>query len=259
MYDYWLGGKDNHVVDRAAAAEVERAAPSVPAAARANRAFMHRVVAWAARAGIGQFVDVGTGMPTEPHAYQIAREYRSDAVVVGVDNDPVVLAHDRAFLGGMPIVAGDVRCPDEVIAGLDGLIDWDRPVAVLLLAVLHFVTDAQDPAAIVRAFTGRMVPGSVVAMSHVCSTGADPAAVAAVERVYREQATAPGVARSEEEITGLFGRRLEVVEPGVVPVQCWPCRAERTLTAIPVLGGVGRVPELVAERSGSARMGGGRG
>lgn len=121
MYDYFLGGKDYGDADRAAAERVITAAPSVPAAARENRKFMHRVVAWAAKAGIGQFVDVGTGIPTEPNPHQIAREYRPGAVVVGVDNDPIVLAHDRARLDGMPIVRGDVRDPDALIAGLDEL------------------------------------------------------------------------------------------------------------------------------------------
>ncbi|HET7667214.1 MAG TPA: SAM-dependent methyltransferase, partial [Mycobacterium sp.] len=235
MYDYYLGGKDYGTADRKAAERVVAVAPSIPVVARANRAFMHRAVAWAARHGIGQFVDVGTGIPTEPNPYQIAREFRDDAVVVGVDNDPVVLAHDRALLKGMPIVRGDVRAVDELIADLDEWIDWDKPVAVLLVAVLHFVTDKQNPAGVVAAFTGRMVPGSVVALSHVSSTGADPAAVARVERVYKG-ATAPGVARTHEQITNLFGRRLEMLPPGVVPVQHWPVQAG-PLTAIPILGG----------------------
>ncbi|WP_433230627.1 SAM-dependent methyltransferase [Actinomadura formosensis] len=246
MYDVFLGGKDNGEVDRVAAGRVAAAAPSVPRAARDNRAFMHRVVAWAARHGIGQFVDVGTGIPTEPNPHQIAREHRPDAVVVGVDNDPLVLAHDRALLEGMPIVRGDVREVDALIADLDAWIDWDRPVAVLLIAVLHFVADDYDPAGIVRAFTGRMVPGSVVALSHGCSTGADPAALAQVEKVY-QGASAPGVARTREQIAGLFGRRLELVPPGVVPVQHWPHEVG-PLTAIPVLGGVGVVPDPRAGR-----------
>ena len=241
MYDYYLGGKDHGTVDRKAAERVVAVAPSIPVVARANRAFMHRSVAWAARRGIGQFVDVGTGIPTEPNPYQIAREFRDDAVVVGVDNDPVVLAHDRALLEGMPIVRGDARAVDELIADLDAWIDWDKPVAVLLVAVLHFVTDEQNPAGVVAAFAGRMVPGSVVALSHVSSTGADREALARVEKVY-EGATAPGVARTHEQITGLFGRRLELVPPGVVPVQHWPTEAG-PLTKIPILGGVGMVPD----------------
>ncbi|MFA1548860.1 SAM-dependent methyltransferase [Actinomadura chokoriensis] len=240
MYDYFLGGKDYSLVDREAAERVIAAAPCIPVVARANRAFMHRGVAWAARHGIGQFVDVGTGIPTAPNPYQIAREHRDDAVVVGVDNDLVVLTHNRALLDGMPIVRGDVRAVDELIADLDEWIDWDKPVAVLLVAVLHFVTDAQNPAGIVAAFTGRMVPGSVVVLSHVSSTGADPRAVAQVQKVY-EGAAAPGVARSHEEITNLFGR-LELVPPGVVPVQHWPVQAG-PLTPIPILGGVGMVPD----------------
>ncbi|MFE9107003.1 SAM-dependent methyltransferase [Actinomadura geliboluensis] len=252
MYDYYLGGKDHGTADRKAAERVVAVAPSIPVVARANRAFMHRSVAWAARRGIGQFVDVGTGIPTEPNPYQIAREFRDDAVVVGVDNDPVVLAHDRALLEGMPIVRGDVRAVDELIADLDAWIDWDKPVAVLLVAVLHFVTDEQNPAGVVAAFAGRMVPGSVVALSHVSSTGADREALARVEKVY-EGATAPGVARTHEQITGLFGRRLELVPPGVVPVQHWPTEAGR-LTKIPILGGVGMVPDVRAAAQQDGRV-----
>ncbi|MFA1539909.1 SAM-dependent methyltransferase [Actinomadura monticuli] len=254
MYDYYLGGKDHGTADRKAAERVVEVAPSIPVVARANRAFMHRSVAWAARRGIGQFVDVGTGIPTEPNAYRIARRHEPDAVVVGVDNDPVVLAHDRALLEGMPIVRGDVRAVDDLIADLDAWIDWDKPVAVLLIAVLHFLTDEQDPAGIVRAFTGRMVPGSVVALSHVSSTGADREALARVEKVY-QGATAPGVSRTHEQITGLFGRRLEMVSPGVVPVQHWPIQAG-PLTEIPILGGVGVLPDPHAEGPRGDRDGG---
>ncbi|MFI0485725.1 SAM-dependent methyltransferase [Actinomadura sp. 9N215] len=229
------GRFDEDDADQAAAKKVIKAAPSVPQAALANRKFMHRVVAWLAQAGVDQFVDVGTGIPTKPNVFEIAREYHPDAVVVGVDNDPLVLAHDRALLKGMPIVSGDVRRVDELIADLDEFIDWDRPVGVLLLAVLHFVTDEQDPAGIVRAFTGRMVPGSMVALSHLSSTGPKPVAVAQIEKLYRDETTAPGVARTHEQITNLFGR-LGLVPPGVVPVQHWPCESG-LLTDVPVLGG----------------------
>ncbi|MGI5207727.1 SAM-dependent methyltransferase [Spirillospora sp. CA-108201] len=244
MYDVFLGGKDNVEVDRRAAERVAAAAPSIPQAARDNRAFMHRVVEWAARRGIDQFVDVGTGIPTEPNAHEVARRFQPDALVVGVDNDPLVLAHDRALLEGMPIVRGDAREVDALIGDLDAWVDWDRPVAVLLIAVLHFVTDDHDPAGIVRAFTGRMVPGSVVAVSHVCSDGADPVAVAQVEEVYRG-ATEPGVFRTGEQITALFGRRLEVAAPGVVPVQHWPGVCGE-VTPVPILGGAGVVPDPLA-------------
>jgi len=246
MYDVFLGGKDNGAVDRAAAGRVAEAAPSIPQAARDNRAFMHRVVEWAARRGIDQFVDVGTGIPTEPNPHQIAPEFQPDALVVGVDNDPLVLAHDRALLEGMPIVRGDAREVDALIGGLDAWVDWDRPVAVLLIAVLHFVTDDHDPAGIVRAFTGRMVPGSVVAVSHVCCDGADPVAVAQVEEIYRG-ATEPGVFRTREQIAALFGRRLEVVAPGVVAVQHWPGVCGE-VTPVPILGGVGVVPDPRSDR-----------
>ncbi|MFI0349201.1 SAM-dependent methyltransferase [Actinomadura sp. 9N407] len=239
MYDVFLGGKDNYAVDRKAAREAEEAAPSIVRAARDNRRFMHRTVAWCAgEAGIDQFVDIGTGMPTSPNAWEVARRFAAGAVVVGVDNDPVVLAHDRARLGGMPIVAGDVRDPGAVIAGLGEVIDWGRPVAVLLVAVLHFVTDQQDPAGIVASLVERLAPGSAVVISHVCSSGADPRVVAEVERVYAGTPT-PGKFRTHEQIAGLFGG-LRMVSPGVVQVQHWPIDAG-PVTALPVLGGVGRV------------------
>jgi len=240
MYDYYLGGKDHSLVDAEAAERVLKFAPSIRTVARANRAFMHRAVAWAAQRGIDQFVDVGTGIPTEPNPYQIARRYRPDAVVVGVDNDPVVLAHDRALLEGMPIVRGDVRAVDELITDLGAWIDWGEPVAVLLIAILHFITDDENPARVVEAFTERMAPGSVVVLSHVSSTGADREALARAEQVYQD-ATAPAVSRTHEQIMNLFGR-LELVPPGVVPVQHWPIEAG-PLTKIPILGGVGIVPE----------------
>ncbi len=160
---------------------------------------MHRAVAWAATAGITQFVDLGTGIPTEPTAHRLARQIHPGARVVGVDIDPVVLAHDHAWLGGMPIVEGDVRRVDELIGALSRRVDWDKPVAVLLVAVLHLLGDADNPAGVVAAFTERMAPGSVVALSHLSRTGADADTVAQVEAVSG-RAGAPVVLRTHEQI-----------------------------------------------------------
>jgi nucleotide-binding universal stress UspA family protein len=191
-------------------------------------------------AGIDQVVDIGTGIPTSPNVFEVAEEFNPDAMVVGVDNDPLVLAHDRALLGGMPIIEGDIRDPGAVIESLGEVIDWGRPVAVLLVALLHFVTDEQDAAGIVAAFVDRLAPGSAVVITHVSSTDADPKAVEQIEAVYAK-ASSPGKFRTHEQIAGLFGG-LRMVSPGLVQVQHWPIEAA-PLTALPVLGGVGRVVE----------------
>jgi hypothetical protein len=242
MYDYFLGGKDNFKVDRQAAERVLAVAPDVVGAARANRNFMHRVVAWCAEEGLGQFIDVGMGFPTSPTPLEVAWQVRPGPLVVGVDNDPVVVAHGRAGAWRIPMVGADMRQTGPLIDELDQWVDWHRPVAVLLIAVLHFVRDHGEAAGIVAAFTQRLAPGSLVVISHVCSDGADPEAVAKVEQVYAGS-TAPGLFRTREQIRNLFGR-LELVEPGLVPVQHWPQEdsLHRPLTALPVLGGVGRVP-----------------
>jgi hypothetical protein len=242
MYDYYLGGKDHYPADRQAAREVLTAAPSIKAAAVNNRGFMRRAVDYCANVGIRQFIDIGTGIPTYPNVADVARNVYPDAVVVGVDNDPQVLAHNNALLTGVHIVEGDIRDPLSVIedARLNLHIDWRQPVAVLFVAILHFITDDQNPYAIVTRFRERMAPGSLVVISHVCSTDADAEAVADVERVYK-RATSPGVFRTKDEILMLFDG-FEIVRPGLVPVQDWPWNCAPA-TDIPVLGGVGRKPE----------------
>lgn len=244
MYDYYLGGKDNFQADRVAAQEVLRSAPSLRKAARDNRRFMARAVRYCASSGIRQFIDVGTGIPTYPNVSDVARAIQPDAAVVGIDNDPHVLVHDNAILDGVHMIDGDMRNPASFMDGavLQQHIDWSEPVAVLFIAALHFVTDAEGPADIVAAFRKRMVSGSLVVISHVSSTGADLDEVAAVERVYR-RATSPGVFRSHERIRSLFDG-FELVKPGLLPVQHWPTTESRITTRIPVFGGVGRVPPL---------------
>ncbi|MGH3329243.1 MAG: SAM-dependent methyltransferase [Streptomycetales bacterium] len=153
MYDYWLGGKDNYLVDRGAAAKVQEVFPDVRRLAWANRAFLVRAVRYLAEQGVDQFIDIGTGLPTPPNVPEIAREINPGARAVGVDNDPIVLAHNRALVAvddGILTVDGDVRHPGQILADpeLNALIDLDRPVAVLLVAILHFVTDDEDPAGI---------------------------------------------------------------------------------------------------------------
>ncbi|MFD0853541.1 SAM-dependent methyltransferase, partial [Actinomadura adrarensis] len=216
--------------------------PSLPQAAQANRAWMHRVVRhMAGSGGLRQFVDIGAGIPTSPNPWDIARQVDPSATVVGVDNDPVVLAYARAHLNGMPLVEGDIHHPGQILARLDRIVNWHRPVGLLFIAVLHFVKDTDNPARIVQMFLDRMTPGSMIAISHICSTGAASEAVEQVEQVY-ERSTAPGQFRTERQIKQLFCG-LPLLEPGLVPVQEWPqASKDRPPTDVPVLGGVAQVP-----------------
>src|ERR1700722_5964224 len=154
MYDFMLGGKENYASDRAAVAKLIEMAPAVPEFARLNRAFLRRAVRFAASQGVSQFLDVGSGLPTQESVHEVARAARPAARTVYVDNDPVVAAHSRALLGSTPGVAfalGDIRDPARLLGDpqVTGIIDFSRPVGVLLLAILHFVTDAEDPARLV--------------------------------------------------------------------------------------------------------------
>ena len=245
VYDCLLGGKDNFGVDRDAAAQILAVFPEAPVLAKANREFAARAAGWCARAGIEQFLDIGTGLPTSPSVFEVAREQRPGARIVGVDNDPVVLCHDRALLEGtqqeVRIIAGDVRDPDAIFDAADELIYPDRPTAVFLAALLHLLTDAEDPARIVERIVEWLAPGSVVVISHVTSTGTEPDVVERIEEIYRG-ASSPVVFRSEAQIAGLF-EGLELVGPGLVDVQAWPERGA-VFKPLParILAGAGRVP-----------------
>ncbi|MGW3768959.1 SAM-dependent methyltransferase [Actinomadura verrucosospora] len=225
IYDYFLGGKDNYAVDRAAAEEIMKTVPDAPAAARANRDFLTRAVRHlAAQAGIRQFIDVGTGLPTQGNVHEIARDAAPDARVVYVDHDPVVLAHGRALLEGSPSVAvveGDLRRPEELLADprLNELIDFDEPVGLLLVAVLHFVHDDDDPAGLVGRLARRLPSGSHVVISHGYDGGMDPGDTEHSRAVYR-RSKLPIYSRGPEEVARCFAG-LEILDPGVVWVPQW--------------------------------------
>ncbi|MQA97071.1 MAG: hypothetical protein GEV11_21400 [Streptosporangiales bacterium] len=174
MYDYYLGGKDNYAADRAAAERAIEAVPGLRELARANRRFLGRVVAHLAASGIGQFIDLGTGLPTQRNVHEVAREIDPLARVVYVDNDPTVLAHARALLAAddrTQVIGADVRDVDGLLARpeLGDLIDFDRPVAVLMFALLHTFNADADPYGFVRRFTDTVVPGSMLAISHAAA------------------------------------------------------------------------------------------
>jgi len=235
VYDFLLGGKDNYAADRVVAEQGLGLIPDAGQAARCNREFIHRAVRYlVGEVGITQIIDVGTGIPTSPAVHEIARQVDPAVQVAYVDNDPVVLAHDRALLATEPGVvtfAGDLREPASVLdqSAVGELIDFTRPVAVLFAAVFHFVTDDQDPAGIIAAYRRRMAPGSAVVISHDTSTGRDPALVRQAEELY-DNASAPLVMRTREQITALFDG-FHICEPGVVNLHQWrPAPGEITPT-----------------------------
>lgn len=249
MYDYYLGGKDNYEADRTAAAQVIASFPDVRRAVRENRAFLARVVRFlAAEAGIRQFIDIGTGLPTKSNVHEIAFAAAPDARIVYADYDPVVVAHGQMILSGATSTAfieGDLRRPGEILenAELRSLINFDEPVALLLVAILNFVADEADPAGIVSQFRAVMAPGSYLVISHGASEER-PATAQDVENVY-QKATARAVLRNRAEILPFFAG-FELIEPGLVYAAQWrpDVRALTTDLAGPgtamTLVGVGR-------------------
>jgi S-adenosyl methyltransferase len=254
MYDYFLGGKDNFEVDRAAAEAIiaRLGAAKTRLVAWENRRFLWRAVEYlAAECGVSQFIDVGAGLPTMRNTHEIAQAVNPDARVVYVDNDPIVLSHGRALLakdGGTAIVTADMREPGAILDAPEtkGLIDFSQPVGLLFIAVFHFVAPAghpryvpghADPGEIVAAFRDRVAPGSYVAVTHNSSEGASSEDVAAAQEGYKS-ATAPMIIRERSEIEALFnGWRL--LPPGVVPAWQWHSSPDEAPRTGIILGGVG--------------------
>jgi SAM-dependent methyltransferase len=247
IYSYWLGGKDHYSADREAAEEVIRCRPQVVAGAQANRAFLARVVRYlAAECGVRQFLDIGTGLPAPHSTHQVAQAIAPDSRIVYADNDPLVLVHARALLASTPqgscgYVEADLRDTPAVLAGAAQTLDFTRPVAVLLLAVLHFLADADDPAGIVAALARHLAPGGFVVISHLTSDFAPGPVTAAVE-VYNTLVPTALVPRSHAQVSGLFGG-LPLVPPGVVPITEWrPDTISRLPNAADLYAGVARAP-----------------
>ncbi|OXY89408.1 SAM-dependent methyltransferase [Streptomyces diastatochromogenes] len=221
IYDYLLGGKDNYEVDRRAGDELAAAAPEVRIGLRANRAFLQRAVRYVVGSGVRQILDVGTGLPTSPNVHEIAHGPAPDVRVAYVDNDPIVAAHANALLsssGATSVVLADVRDPQAVVnhPEVRRAIDFDRPVALLLVAVLHFLTDAEKPEQVVAALREALPAGSFLVLSHATGDFADRSAAQAVY----SKATATLNLRSRDEIERFFDG-FELVEPGLVQVPFW--------------------------------------
>lgn len=224
IYDWLLGGKDNFAADRRAGQQLLKAVPAVATAARENRAFLARAVRYLDQAGIHQFIDIGAGLPTARAVHEIVRGAVPPPRVVYGDNDPVVLSHAQALAGtepGVEVVRADIRHPDDVLSYLAWrqLIDLGQPVAILLVAVLHFVRDDEDPWQLVNTLKDRVAPGSYLVISHGTADHISPDAARNARDAY-EDASAPGVARSLDQVARFFAG-LEMVPPGLVPVSEW--------------------------------------
>jgi SAM-dependent methyltransferase len=245
VYAYWLGGKDHYQADRHAAEEVVRRRPQVVAGARANRAFLSRVVRFlTAECGIRQFLDIGTGLPTPHNTHDIAQDIVPDSRIVYVDNDPLVLVHARALLtstrqGSCDYIEADLRDTPTVLDGAAETLDLTRPTAVLLLAVLHFITDKDDPAAIVAALARQLAPGSFVVISHLTGDFA-PGPVLAGVKAYNALVPATLVPRTHSQVSALFSG-LPMVPPGVVPLTEWrPVLVGRSPVSADMYAGIAR-------------------
>ncbi len=253
IYDYYLGGKDNFAADREAAEAALAVVPHGRRVARANRKFLVRAVKCMARNGIEQFIDLGTGIPTSPNVHEAARSVTPGARVAYVDSDPIVVVHNTALLAnsgeGIISIRGDIRYPLNIIRNnaLSELIDFGRPVGLLFVAVLHFVTDMDNPHDAVAAFRDRVPPGSYLAVSHIASDGTAPEVISAIENVYA-RSSAPAVFRTRDDIGAFFGG-FHLVKPGIVEVSDWRANNRRPATppALRFLGGVGCKPVGIRE------------
>ncbi|MET8025467.1 SAM-dependent methyltransferase [Streptomyces avermitilis] len=226
IYDYYLGGSHNFEVDREAARKAMEFMPGLPKIMQANRAFMRRAVRYAVDEGITQFLDIGSGIPTFGNVHEVAQAADPGARVVYVDHDPVAVAHSQAVLAGTEgadAVAGDLLKPREILASpeVEALIDLNRPVALLLVAILHFVEDADDPYQAVAELRDALAPGSLLVVTHASYEGVplpQERSEGAVD-VYRNIRN-PLIMRSREQVARFF-EGYDMMEPGLVPMPNW--------------------------------------
>jgi hypothetical protein len=224
VWDYWLGGKDNYAADREAGDQIRGVLPDVVEAAQVDRAFLIRAVRYmAGEAGVRQFLDIGTGLPTANNTHEVAQSVAPESRIVYVDNDPIVLAHARALLVGSELGAtdyidADVHDPDTILQAAARTLDFRQPVAIMMLGVVQFVIDDDEAGAIVKRLLNAVPSGSYLAIAHPIS-GASAALEEAV-RLWNQTGSAPQALRTPQQIAGLFDG-LELLDPGVVPCPQW--------------------------------------
>ncbi len=245
VWNYWVGGKDNFAADRETAQLVMEAMPHMPLVARLARRFLiDAVCRVTTEYGIRQFLDIGTGLPTADNTHEVAQRIVPQARIVYVDNDPIVLTHARALLtscreGKTDYIAADMRDPDVILAGAEKTLDFGQPIAILLIGVLHFVPDRDDPYGILGRLMDAVPSGSFLILGHAAS---DQQAAAATEgtRRYNEKSAAPITMRSRDQVARFFNG-LEMVEPGFVSIGDWWPEAERDAGAASAMAGSGYV------------------
>ncbi|HEX9033001.1 MAG TPA: SAM-dependent methyltransferase [Streptosporangiaceae bacterium] len=246
LYDFFLGGHHNFAADRELARKMIEAEPNARYILRENRRFLGRAVSFLINAGVRQFIDLGSGIPTQENVHEIAQRGSADARVVYVDNDPVAVAHSRQILSGnslATVIEADLRNPGAVLDHPDTtrLIDFSQPVGLLMIAVLHFVPDSDDPAGLVGTFAQRLASGSYLAISHATQEAA-PSTAAQVQDLYKSSSAA-AYTRTHAEIMRFFAG-FEMVDPGLVYLPQW--RPEGDLPEHPerawFYAGVGRKP-----------------
>jgi S-adenosyl methyltransferase len=255
VYDYYLGGKDHFAADRELAENAMRSWRAVRTAVRENRAFLGRAVRYLTQqAGIRQFLDIGTGLPSANNVHEVAQVVAPESRIVYVDNDPIVLLHARALLNSTPegrtaYIHADLRQPETVLANpeVTATLDLSQPVALMLVAILHFLVDADDPARVVTTLLDALPPGSYLVASHV-SPEHDPEGVGGLERTYRQGGIA-AQARTAADFAALAFGGLELIEPGVVLVSDWrrPEGPRPLPEAVNWYGGIGRKPIAVTD------------
>ena len=246
IWNYWLGGKDNYAVDRAAGEEYAKVFPGIVDVARASRSFLTRSISYlAGEAGIRQFLDVGTGLPTADNTHQVAQRIAPAARIVYVDNDPLVLAHARALLtstaeGATAYIHADLRDTDKIMAEAAKTLDFTRPIALILSGILGHVTDTDEARSIVHGLMDALPSGSYLSLNDGTSVIA-PEEFAEAQEDYNQSGALPYVLRTPDEIASYFDG-LELVEPGVVSVPLW--RPDPTspgpAAEVDAFGGVGK-------------------
>jgi hypothetical protein len=248
IYDYWLGGKDNFAADREAADQVTEVNPDILRGVRANRRFLKRAVRYlAGHAGVRQFLDIGTGLPAMDNTHEVAQSVAPDARVVYVDNDPIVLAHGRALLTSTPdgstgFVDGDARDTAAILDDASRMLDFGEPVAVMVLMVLQYIPDYDDPRGIVDRLMDAMAPGSYLVVS---DTAADIRPMVGAESQRRLNARIAGrqTRRTREQIQRYF-TGLDMMPPGLVTLNRWRPAADDPEPGEDIAGycGIGRKP-----------------